>query len=91
MLVPKVISTEKNICKVANKVTNIVSLDVILCFIVVVFLLHLRETHNTLKLPVFFFFFFFFFFSFFCYLYLARNYKSVLLILKISQFGESWK
>ena len=90
MLVPKVISTEKNICKVANKVTNIVSLDVILCFIVIVFLLRLRETHNTLKLPVFFFFFFFF--SFFCYLYLAlRNYKSVLLILKISQFGESWR
>ena len=90
MLVPKVISTEKNICKVANKVTNIVSLDVILCFIVIVFLLRLRETNNTLKLPVFFFFFFFF--SFFCYLYLAlRNYKSVLLILKISQFGESWR
>ena len=46
-------------------------------------LLHLCETQYALQLPVFFF-------SFFCQPYLGlRNWKSVLLILKISHAGTS--
>ena len=53
--------------------------------------MRLLETHNTLLLSVFFFFFFFFF-SFFCQPYPGlRNRKSVILILKISQYGGSWR
>ena len=46
------------------------------------------ETCNALQLPVFFFFFF----SYFCQPYpRLRNFKSVFLILKISQYGGSMR
>ena len=53
-------------------------------------LLRLREMHNTLQLPVFFFLLSFFF-SFFCQPCPGRrNWKSILLNLKISQYG-GWR
>ena len=52
--------------------------------------MRLLETHNALLLSVFFFFLFFV--SFFCQPYPGlRNRKSVFLILKISQYGGSWR